>query len=107
MTTWFRVAPLSDEELLEAVQSSLRELILPELERLGADEFTLSQVRSTMSMVGFVRRGLEQRISGQAQLLRQAEETATQSDAGRSDPEVRRLLLDLLALELRTRSGRS
>ena len=102
MTDHFRVAPLSDEELLGVVQSSFRELILPELERLGADEFLLSQVRSTMSIVGFVRRGLEKRITGHAELLRQVGETDMPYG-----PELRRLLLDRLELEVQTRAGQS
>jgi hypothetical protein len=66
-----RVAPLDDDDLLAAVQSAFREVILPELERLGAEEFTLSQVRSTLSMVSFVRRGLAARLLAQADAERQ------------------------------------
>lgn len=55
------IAPLEDEEMLGAVCRGLAEVIIPELARLGADEFIISQTRSLMSVVGFVRRGLYER----------------------------------------------
>lgn len=56
-----RPAPLEDEELLDVVLAAFADVILPELEAAGSEEFVLAQVRSTMSIVGFVRRGLVDR----------------------------------------------
>src|SRR3981081_4333161 len=57
MVTPLRVAPLDDAELLGAVATALRQVVLPELERAGAEEFVLSQVRSCLSIVRFVSSG--------------------------------------------------
>jgi hypothetical protein len=65
-TSPVRVAPLDDEQLLGVVQDAFRQLIGPELERLGAEEFVVSQVRSCMSIVGFVRKGLHERQVGRS-----------------------------------------
>ena len=101
-----RVAPLDDEELLGAVQRAFRELIIPELERGGAEEFVISQVRSCLSILSYVGRGLHDR-----QVARQAAdaELATLvSDDGSPLPgkeaEVRTLLLRRLKDEIRTRT---
>lgn len=56
-----RIAPLEDEEMLEAVQRGLAEIVIPELRRRGANDFVVSQTHSLMSMVSFVRRGLPRR----------------------------------------------
>jgi hypothetical protein len=61
-----RVSALDDEQLLDAVQRALRELVLPHLEGCGADEFLISQVRSCLSIVGFVARGLCERQTARA-----------------------------------------
>jgi hypothetical protein len=55
------IAPLEDEEMLGAVLRGFTEVVIPELEQLGADEFVIAQTRSLMSVVGFVRRGLYER----------------------------------------------
>jgi hypothetical protein len=116
-----RVAPLDDDDLLAAVQSAFREVILPELERLGAEEFILSQVRSTLSMVSFVRRGLAARLLAQADAERsvtealrrggiQPEQVGSATDlADRAEAvsEVAALLRDRLRLEIETRTGMS
>jgi hypothetical protein len=106
---WFKVAPLSDEDLLGAVQSSFRELIIPELERLGSDEFVLSQVRAMLSMVGFVRRGLSERAVADAELAARADAIA---GAGGFDiaslpatsPVLSGVLRERLAVEIATRT---
>ena len=59
-------APLADDELLEVVRRALAEVVLPELERLGSDEFVLAQVRSTMSIVGFVQRGHDELVGAES-----------------------------------------
>lgn len=64
--TWARIAPLEDEEMLGAVQRGLAEVVIPELRRLGADEFIVSQAKSIMSIVGFTRRGLFDRQAARA-----------------------------------------
>jgi hypothetical protein len=121
VTALLRVAPLDDEDLLEAVQRSFRQVILPELERLGADEFVLSQVRSTLSMVGFVRRGLTSRLVAQAEaekLLTIALERrgiALDTDVSPVEfsrrtsglPEIAALLREQLHVEVQTRTGSS
>ena len=121
VTVPLRVAPLDDEDLLEAVQRSFREVILPELERLGADNFVLSQVRSTLSMIGFVRRGLTSRLVAQAEaekfLVLALERRGVELDADVSPvdlarrsadfPEVAALLRERLHVDVRTRTGRS
>ena len=121
VTVPLRVAPLDDEDLLEAVQRSFREVILPELERLGVDDFVLSQVRSTLSMIGFVRRGLTSRLVAQAEaeklLVLALERRGVVLDADVSPvelarrsadfPEVAALLRDRLHVDVRTRIGRS
>jgi hypothetical protein len=106
---WFRVAPLSDEDLLGAVQRSFRELIIPEFERLGADEFVLSQVRATLSMVGFVKRGLSERAVLDAEMAARAEATARAEGLdveshGVASPMLRGLLRERLAAEISTRT---
>jgi len=100
---------LTDEDLLGAVQSSFRELIIPELERLGSDEFVLSQVRATLSMVGFVRRGLSERAVADAELAARAEAAARDQGLGgasnrASSPALSGLLRDRLAAEIATRT---
>ena len=119
MTSPLRMAPLDDEDLLDAVQRSFREMILPELERLGADEFVLSQVRSTLSMVAFVRRGLQERLVAQSEAERRLDEILRRD--GRAPgmptsplelaaealavPEVAALLRQRLRVEIGTRTG--
>jgi hypothetical protein len=107
--SWFKVAPLSDEDLLGAVQSSFREVIIPQLEQLGADEFVLSQVRASLSMVGFVRRGLSDRAVADAELSGRAEAIARSEglndDSGPSSSEaLRSVLRERLAVEIKTRT---
>jgi hypothetical protein len=68
MVTPLRVAPLDDAELLGAVATALRQVVLPELERAGAEEFLLSQVRSCLSIVRFVSSGLDERQRAQVEL---------------------------------------
>jgi hypothetical protein len=68
MVTPLRVAPLDDAELLRAVATALRQVVLPELERAGAEEFVLSQVRSCLSIVRFVSSGLGERQRAQVEL---------------------------------------
>jgi hypothetical protein len=106
---WFKVAPLSDEDLLGAVQCSFRELIIPELERLGSDEFVLSQVRATLSMVGFVRRGLSERAVADAQLAARAAAIAgvdvfEVAPYRASNPVLSGLLRQRLAAEIASRT---
>jgi len=119
VTSPLRMAPLDDEDLLDAVQRSFREMILPELERLGADEFVLSQVRSTLSMVAFVRRGLQERLVAQSEAERRLDEILRRD--GRAPgmptsplelaaealavPEVAALLRQRLRVEIGTRTG--
>jgi hypothetical protein len=55
------VTGLEDEELLDAVRRTLAQLVLPRLEASGAEEFVLSQVKSCLSLLDFVRRRLPER----------------------------------------------
>jgi hypothetical protein len=114
-----RVAPLEDEDLLRVVQNAFRTLVIPELERRGADEFVLSQVRSCLSIVGFVQRGLHERqvARGRAdaeldELLAQRgidpAEVASPVELHRrlgDDAAFRAILRRRLADELATRTG--
>lgn len=109
-----KVAPLDDEELLAAVQRAMRELIIPELERRGSEEFLVSQVRSCLSILSYVARGLhdrqvarEQADAAMAALVAAA---GAAGDGGEADeptlaPAVRDLLLHRLDQEIRTRTG--
>ena len=101
-----RVAPLDDEELLAAVQRAFRELIIPELERGGAEEFVISQVRSCLSILSYVGRGLHDRQV--ARHAADAELAALVDNGGEPlpgrEPEVRALLLGRLEAEIRTRT---
>ena len=102
-----KVAPLDDEELLAAVQRAFRELIIPALEKGGAEEFVISQVRSCLSILGYVGRGLHQRQVARAEA--DAELAALVGDDGSPLPgkeaDVRALLLRRLEAEIRTRTG--
>ena len=114
-----RVAPLDDEDLLAVVQDAFRTLIIPELERAGAEEFVVSQVRSCLSIIGFVRRGLHDRQAGRAaadaELAALLDEQAIGPAGAQSpvdlfhsawsDPRVRELLQRRLALEVSSRTA--
>jgi hypothetical protein len=102
------VAPLEDEELIAAVQRAFRELIIPELERGGAEEFVISQVRSCLSILSYVGRGLHDRHV--AREAADAELAGLVDGSGTPLPgregEVRALLLRRLEAEIRTRTAR-
>ena len=101
-----RVAPLDDEQLLAAVGRAFRELIIPELERGGAEEFVISQVRSCLSILSYVGRGLHDRQVARAEA--DAELAALVDADGTPLPgreaDVRALLLGRLESEIRTRT---
>jgi hypothetical protein len=107
VTARARVAPLDDEQLLAAVQRAFRELIIPELERGGAEEFVISQVRSCLSILSYVGRGLHERQAVRAEI--DAELAALLDDSGAPLPgranDVRALLLRRLEAEIRTRTS--
>ena len=84
---------LDDDELLEAVQRTLREVVLPALD----DQHLIAEVRSALSIVGFVRRGLTERIVGTAEIDERLRSAGT-------DDERRALARQRLALEVQTRS---
>ena len=100
------VAPLEDEQLIAAVQRAFREVIIPELERGGAEEFVISQVRSCLSILSYVGRGLHERQTVRA--AADAELAGLVDGAGVPLPgreaEVRALLLRRLDAEIRTRT---
>ena len=102
------VAPLDDEQLLGAVQRAFREIIIPELERGGTEEFVISQVRSCLSILSYVRRGLHDRQLASEETdaelagLLDAEGVPVPGRAG----EVRESLLRRLEAEITTRTSR-
>ena len=107
-----KVAPLDDEELIGAVQRAFRELIIPELERRGAEEFVVSQVRSCLSILSYVGRGLHERQVARSQAdvamaaLLGAGPSGPGGDADLPLPgAVRDLLLHRLDVEIRSRTG--
>jgi hypothetical protein len=99
------VAPLEDEQLIAAVQRAFRELIIPELERGGAEEFVISQVRSCLSILSYLGRGLHERQV--AREAADAELAPLVDESGEPLPgresEVRALLLRRLQAEIHTR----
>lgn len=99
-----RVAPLEDEELLGAVQRGLVELIVPELERMGAEEFVVSQTRSLISIVGFVSRGLYDRQRARAACA--AAMAALADPAGTDRDAALKLLRDRLDADIAGRIRR-
>jgi hypothetical protein len=101
-----KVAPLDDEELLAAVQRAFRHIIIPELERLGAEEFVVSQVRSCLSMLSYVGRGLHDRQVARAQAdVALGALLAGEPARAPLPPAVRDLLLHRLDQEIATRTG--
>jgi hypothetical protein len=101
------VAPLDDEQLIAAVQRAFRELIIPELERGGAEEFVISQVRSCLSILSYVGRGLHERAAARAEA--DAELAGLVDESGAPLPgregDIRVLLLRRLEAEIRTRTS--
>ena len=60
------VTSLDDEDLLEAVRRFLQDGVLTRLEADGAEEFVLSELKSCLSLLDFVRRGLPERLAARA-----------------------------------------
>lgn len=68
------VTALDDEALIGSVRRTLVELVLPRLEETTTEEFLISELKSCLSMLDFVTRGLATRLAARAEADRRLAE---------------------------------
>jgi hypothetical protein len=68
------VTALDDEALIGSVRRTLVGLILPRLEETATEEFVISELKSCVSMLDFVTRGLATRLAARAEADRRLAE---------------------------------